>query len=276
MLMFSRYSWWVASMIGLAMFLAILGQTGLLNPFQGLFLRATAPVENLFTGIFRPVAAILSDAGEIQTLRDENDELRLENERLRNEVAGLQQDAQRVKELEGLLQITEGGSDATRVVANIVHRASTPFQQEVSIDRGASAGIEVGMVVLSSQGSLMGTVTKVSGETSFVRLITDSRSKVRAEIAGTGAEGIVKGTPDRGLVLDLAQGDIKVGDTVVSSGLGGNYPKGIPIGVVSEVTGTSQDLYKKVTIQPLVRLGTATTVLVNISFIPERLSLEDE
>ena len=122
----------------------------------------------------------------------------------------------------------------------------------------------------------MGTVTKVSGETSFVRLITDSRSKVRAEIAGTGAEGIVKGTPDRGLVLDLAQGDIKVGDTVVSSGLGGNYPKGIPIGVVSEVTGTSQDLYKKVTIQPLVRLGTATTVLVNISFIPERLSLEDE
>jgi len=276
MLMFSRYSWWVASMIGLAMFLAILGQTGLLNPFQGLFLRATAPVESLFTGIFRPVAAILSDAGEIQTLRDENDELRLENERLRNEVAGLQQDAQRVKELEGLLQITEGGSDATRVVANIVHRASTPFQQEVSIDRGASAGIEVGMVVLSSQGSLMGTVTKVSGETSFVRLITDSRSKVRAEIAGTGAEGIVKGTPDRGLVLDLAQGDIKVGDTVVSSGLGGNYPKGIPIGVVSEVTGTSQDLYKKVTIQPLVRLGTATTVLVNISFIPERLSLEDE
>ena len=276
MLMFSRYSWWVASMIGLAMLLAILGQTGLLNPFQGLFLRATAPVEGVFSGLFRPVASVLSGIGELDTLRDENDRLRLENEALRNEVAGLQKDAQRVKELESLLQITEGGSDATRVVANIVHRASTPFQQEVSIDRGSSAGIEVGMVVLSSQGSLMGTVTKVSGETAFVRLITDTRSKVRAEIAGTGAEGIVKGTPDRGLVLDLAQGDIKVGDAVVTSGLGGNYPKGIPIGVVSDVTGTSQDLYKKVTIQPLVRLGTATTVLVNVSFLPERLSLEDE
>lgn len=275
MLMFSRYSWWVASMIGLAFLLAIMGQTGLLNPFQGLFLRATSPVENVLTAVFRPVASVLSDFDELGTLQDENDRLRLENEDLRNQIAGLQQDAQRVKELESLLQITEGGADETRVVANIVHRASTPFQQEVSIDRGSSAGIQVGMVVLSSQGSLMGTVTKVTSETSFVRLITDTRSKVRAEVAGTGADGIVRGTPDRGLVLELAQGDIKVGDAVVTAGLGGNYPKGVPIGLVSEVSGTSQDLYKKVTIQPLVRLGTATTVLVNISFIPERLILED-
>jgi rod shape-determining protein MreC len=262
-------------MIGLAFLLAIMGQTGLLDPFQGLFLRATAPVENVLTAVFRPVASVLSDFDELGTLQDENDRLRLENEDLRNQIAGLQQDAQRVKELESLLQITEGGADETRVVANIVHRASTPFQQEVSIDRGSSAGIQVGMVVLSSQGSLMGTVTKVTSETSFVRLITDTRSKVRAEVAGTGADGIVKGTPDRGLILELAQGDIKVGDAVVTAGLGGNYPKGIPIGIVSEVSGTSQDLYKKVTIQPLVRLGTATTVLVNISFIPERLILED-
>ncbi|PWB47798.1 MAG: rod shape-determining protein MreC [Dehalococcoidia bacterium] len=275
MLMFSRYSWWVASMIGLAFLLAILGQTGLLNPFQGLFLRATSPVEHVLTAVFRPVASLLSDFDELGTLQDENNRLRLENEDLRNQIAGLQQDAQRVKELESLLQITEGGADETRVVANIVHRASTPFQQEVSIDRGSSAGIHVGMVVLSSQGSLMGTVTKVTSETSFVRLITDTRSKVRAEVAGTAADGIVRGTPDRGLVLELAQGDIKVGDAVVTAGLGGNYPKGIPIGLVSEVSGTSQDLYKKVTIQPLVRLGTATTVLVNISFIPERLILED-
>jgi len=275
MLMISRYSWWVASMIGLALLLAIMGQTGLLNPFQGLFLRVTSPVENVLTAVFRPVASVLSDFDELRTLQDENNQLRLENEGLRNQNAGLQQDAQRVKELESLLQITEGGSDETRVVANIVHRASTPFQQEVSIDRGSSAGIQVGMVVLSSQGSLMGTVTKVTSETSFVRLITDTRSKVRAEVAGTGADGIVKGTPDRGLILDLAQGDIKVGDAVVTAGLGGNYPKGVPIGLVSGVSGTSQDLYKKVTIQPLVRLGTATTVLVNISFIPERLTLED-
>ena len=275
MLMFSRYSWWVASMIGLALLLAIMSQTGLLNPFQGIFLRATSPVENVLTAVFRPVASVLSDFDELGTLQDENNRLRLENEDLRNQIAGLQQDAQRVKELESLLQITEGGADETRVVANIVHRASTPFQQEVSIDRGSSAGIQVGMVVLSSQGSLMGTVTKVTSETSFVRLITDTRSKVRAEVAGTGADGIVKGTPDRGLILELAQGDIKVGDAVVTAGLGGNYPKGIPIGLVSEVSGTSQDLYKKVTIQPLVRLGTATTVLVNISFIPERLILED-
>ncbi|MCZ7578785.1 MAG: hypothetical protein M5U18_17740 [Dehalococcoidia bacterium] len=96
-------------MIGLAFLLAILGQTGLLNPFQGLFLRATSPVEHVLTAVFRPVASLLSDFDELGTLQDENNRLRLENEDLRNQIAGLQQDAQRVKELESLLQITEGG-----------------------------------------------------------------------------------------------------------------------------------------------------------------------
>jgi rod shape-determining protein MreC len=113
----------------------------------------------------------------------------------------------------------------------------------------------------------------VFSDRAFVRLVTDSQSKVAAQVQGTQVEGIVRGSPGRGLTFDLAQADIKVGDTVVTSGLGGNYPPGIPIAKVSSVSGTAQDLFRKVKVDPLVRLSTARTVLVLTSFVPQRIDV---
>ncbi len=273
MLIFSRYSWWVGAMVALALLLTAAGQTGLLDPFQSVFLDVTAPVSRGLTAVFRPIASFLSDAGSLNDLQDENRQLRIENEQLQNKLVSVQRDAERAKELEEALRITQQSSAETRVAASIVNRVSTPFDAVVSIDRGSSAGIGVAMVVLSSQGTLIGTVTKVFGDSAFVRLITDSRSKVNAQVQESKVDGIVKGTPGRGLAFDLAQAEIKAGDTIVTSGLGGNYPPGLPIGKVSEVSGTVQDLFRTVKVEPFVRLSTATTVLVLTSFTPERLDL---
>ena len=260
-------------MIGLALFLALAGQVGVLNPFQGAFLRATSPIETVLNGVFRPVASILSDAGEIGDLRDENNRLRLENEDLRNQVGDLQQNAERIRQLEEALGLTQGDTSVSRVAADIVHRDNSPFTDVVTINKGSNEGIQVGMVVLSTKGTLMGKVTKVTGTNAFVRLITDTQSKVSAEVIGTGADGSVKGTPGRGLTFDLAQGEIQVDDIIVTAGLGGGYPRGLPIGRVTSVSGSNQDLYKKVTVEPGVRVGTAETVVVRTDFIPEALDL---
>lgn len=278
MLIFSRYTWWVATMVGLAMLLAVMGQTGLLNPFQGLFLRVTSPVESVLTFVFRPVAAVLSDAGNLNDLQDENAQLRLQNEELRNRMTSLQQDAEQVDELRKALGVIQSTAAGTKLAASVVHRDSSPFTDVISIDRGSGDGVKVGMVVLSSQGSLIGTVTEVTSEHAFVRLITDSKSKVASQIQESKVDGITKGSPNRGLSFDLAvsQAAINAGDTVITSGLGGNYPQGLPIGRVSEVSGSSQDLFKKVTVEPLVRVSTARTVLVLTSFIPQRIGLEGQ
>ncbi len=273
MLIFSRYTYWVGAMIGFAFLLGIMGQTGLLGPFQAIFLKTASPFENVLSGAFSPVAAFLSDAGSINDLQDENARLRIENEDLRNKVTQLQQDAQQVEEFKNALGIQQTGAD-TKVAASVVAHDALAFTDVVSINKGSSSGIKTGMVVLSAQGTLMGTVTTVKSDVSFVRLITDSRSAVNAEILETKAEGTVHGTANRGLSFDLSQADIKVGDVVVTSGLGGNYPPGIPIGSVSEVTGSAQDLFRHVTVEPKVRLSTTTTVLVNISFTPQRIDLE--
>jgi len=273
MLIFSRYTWWVGAMIGLAVLLAIAGETGMLSPFQGAFLKVTSPFDSALSAVFRPVASFLSDAGSLNDLRDENRRLRVENEQLQNKIVSLQQDSERVKELEKALGILQQPGEEKKLPAKIVNRVSTPFDSVVSIDHGANDGIKTGMVVLSAQGTLVGTVTKTLAGSAFVRLITDSRSKVNAQVQELKLDGVVRGNPGRTLTFDLAQGDIKAGDTIVTSGLGGNYPPDLPIGRVSEVSGSAQDLYRRVKIEPFVRLSTATTVLVLTSFIPQRIDL---
>lgn len=258
-------------MVGLTLLLALAGQVGVLGPFQGTFLRVTSPVESVLNGVFRPVASLLSNAGEVGELRDENARLRLENEDLRNQVGELRQNAEDIRALRDALNLTQGDRSVNYVAADIVHRDASPFTDVVTINQGSNRGIQVGMVVVSTKGTLMGKVTRVTGTSAFVRLITDTQSKVSAEIVATGADGTVKGTPNRGLAFDLAQGDIQVGDEIVTAGLGGGYPRGLPIGRVSAVSGTSQDLYKKVTVEPGVRVGTAENVLVRTDFIPETL-----
>lgn len=273
MLIFSRYTWWVGIMLGLTLLLAILGQTGLLGPFQGLFLTAASPFENVLSRVFTPVASFLSDAGNLKDLQDENARLRVENEGLRNKVTNLQQDAQQIDELKKALNIQQAAGSDTKLAASVVGRDSSSFTDVVSIDRGSSSGVKVGMVVLSAQGSLLGTVTKTLPDAAFIRLITDTKSKVNAQVVESRADGIVRGSPGRGLTFDLSQAEIKVGDTVVTSGLGGNYPKDIPIGRVSDVSGTAQDIFRKVQVEPLVRFSTTNTVLVLTSFTPQRIGL---
>ena len=274
MLIFSRYTWWVGTMVGLALFLAAVGQVGVLSPFQSVFLTATSPIERVLSNIFRPVAAFLSDAGSLNDIRDENNRLRLENESLQNRVTELEQDTQLIEELRAALKISQLQDAGTRVIASVVHRDASPFSDVVSINRGRNDGIRPGMVVLSPQGTLLGTVTGSFGDRAFVRMITDGASKVAAQVQGAnGADGVVRGGASRQLSFELAQADIKVGDIVVTSGLGGNYPPSVPIGKVTEVSGTPQDLYRKVTLEPQIRLSTVQTLVVLTSFTPERIGL---
>ena len=83
---------------------------------------------------------------------------------------------------------------------------------------------------------------------------------------------VVSGQFGHALQLEFvaAGTDVKPGDTVITSGLGGNYPKGLLIGRVSSVQGAASDLFKQIGVDPAVRPGTLESVLVMTSFIPSR------
>ena len=274
MLIFSRYTYWVGAMVALAVLLAVVGRAGLLDPLQDVFLRATGPVEEGTSSIFRPGADFFSDVADLDRLQEENRRLLRENETLRNQNAALRGDSRRLEELEEALRVVTADPSAERLAAGVLSRIQGPLTRELRIDRGTSDGVAVGNPVLSVQGSLIGTVTKALPGSSFVRLLTDSRSSVASQVLGTPADGIAKG--DGGsLSFELVEGDVNIGDTVVTSGLGGAYPPDIPIGEVSAVLGDSQDPFPTVRIQTTVRTSTTRTVLVIISFIPARFEVTD-
>ncbi|MFN0093494.1 MAG: rod shape-determining protein MreC [Dehalococcoidia bacterium] len=272
MLIFSRYSWWAAAALGLAVVLTLFTQVGLLGPIRSIFLTVTQPFEEAVAAVARPVAGVLGDAGDLRKLRDENQTLRLENEQLHSQVALLQEDAGRAAELEEALKITQGDSEETRLAANVVSRQSTPFTDVLSIDRGSNDGVRAGMVVTSAKGSLMGLVTEVFANRSVVRLITDSKSRVAAEDVETGATGSVRGDANRTLTFALPDAAVNVGDVIQTSSISGRFPPGIPIGRVTELVPTEQGIPRSVRVEPLVRISTARTVLVLTSFIPDELA----
>lgn len=276
MLIFQRYTWWVAAMIGLALFLAVASQVGVLGPFQQIFVRVTSPIESGLNAVVQPVGAFVRDAGRIRSIQEENRQLRLENEELRNQIVQMEHDEAELVELREALNIIGDSGDQTFEAATVVTRDASPFTDVIRINKGSNHGIRPGMVVMSTQLSLVGTVTDTLPGRASVRLISDSRSAVNAMIANTAIDGSVRGTATRSVTMEMARGNISPGDEVVTSGVGGNYPRGLPIGQVVEVSGTTQDLELDVTIEPRVRLSTLGTVLVDTSFDPNRGILETQ
>jgi rod shape-determining protein MreC len=273
MLVVSRYGWWIAGMLLLAVFLMLAGQVGVLQPFEGLFLRVSTPIERGLGTAFRPVSNVLSDAGGFDDLREENNLLRLENERLQNRIVELEQQNAQIPDLLEALGVSSSEDD-TYTVARVIARDSSPFTDRVRIDQGTESGIRTGMVVFSAGASLVGTVVDAEDGYSWVRLITDAQSAVNGQVLESQINGSVQGHADRTLTFELTQGNVNVGDTIVTSGIGGNYPPGRTIGTVSAVSGTPQDISRTVTVEPLVRMGTLEIVQVLTSFESQRLDLD--
>ncbi len=269
MLALARYRWWFATVAALAILLTAMGRVGALGPLQNAAGFLATPLERGFDALFRPVAEVLSNLGELRELQQENQRLRNEVESLRAQVSELQQSNSRLQELEAALGIVQEGTAQELLAANVLARDVTALSHVIVIDRGAADGLREGMPVLSAQGSLVGRVTTVLPQRSFVRLINDARSVVAARIQESGIDASLHGTADRGLELRLVQGQVNVGETVITSGLGGAFPPGIPIGKVIEVRGTPQDAFRTVRVEPLARLGTMQTVLVLRSFVPQ-------
>lgn len=272
MIIFSRFTWWAGAMVGFAILLSVAGRFGVLDPFQGAFLTVSSPFERALTTIFQPAASFLDDIRDIGSIRAENRDLLAENERLRNDLLEREQAVARVEELELALGIVQG-TDVELVAANVVIRDRAPGRDRLRIDVGSGDEVRVGNVVLSPQGSLVGTIIEVTGGQAFVRVITDSQSAVNAQVTGGQTSGQVRGTQDRRITLALADGEVNVGDNIQTSGLGGGYPPGIPIGTVTAISGTSQDLFQTIDLEPGVRISTVTTVLVNTTFVPSRAGI---
>lgn len=149
------------------------------------------------------------------------------------------------------------------VAATVVGEDATSWFRTLVINRGSSSGIREGMAVISADG-VAGQTTKVSPTTARVLLLTDHASGISATIQRSRARGVVKGKGEMVCTLEFTtrEEDVKVGDTVITSGIGGIFTKGLPIGEVTMVKRGEYGIFQTVSIRPAVNIPHLEEVLV--------------
>ena len=244
-----------------------------MRPVEDASYLIVAPLEALLRAIATPIANLVTNFGDIRSLTAENERLRTENERLSSQIASLRQDTSRIDELERLLEVKHAASDQTFIAGQIIASKPSNLRQIIAIDRGKSDGLKTGMPVVTEGKTLVGTITRVDSHNAWVTLVTDVDSAVSAADLESQAAGVVSGGYNRQLSMEFVAGDatVKEGDTVVTSGLGGTYPAGFVIGRIIGITGQPQEVFRKVTVEPLASLSHLNTVLIMTSFAPSRV-----
>jgi rod shape-determining protein MreC len=185
-------------------------------------------------------------------------ELRLQAERAQ---------ADRSRGLERLLDLRDR-TNLTTIAAEIIAAGTTPEFRTLTIDKGTEHGLRRDMAVIASRG-VVGRVVVAGGRAAKVQLLIDRNAAAGALVERSRAQGLVVGLGDGRLRLDYTSelSDVVVGDTVVTSGIDGIYPKGFVIGqvaAVEKVSGTDRDII----VEPAVDVARLEEVLIVTSPMP--------
>jgi len=165
--------------------------------------------------------------------------------------------------LRGLLSVVESTSH-TGIAAKVIGRDPTNWNQSLTVDTGRDQLVKIGYPVLEQNG-VVGQVVAVGGSSSRVLLITDPASGVDAIVQGSRARGVVQGTGE-GCHLEyvLSEDEVKIGDRIITSGMDGIFPKGLLIGVVSDVGPARKggSMFQSITVQPTVNMNRLENLLI--------------
>ena len=203
---------------------------------------------------------------DLRGLRQENLRLQREAVLLQRRIDQLEEQVLETQRLQGLLAMREAWR-AEFVAARVVGKDATNWFKTILIDRGSRAGMRRNLPVVGPDG-LVGRIVEVTPSTSKVQLITDPLSAAGVLMQRTRVTGIVIGNLDAGLRVRYLPllADVVVGDQVVTSGMGGVFPKGIPVGRVTAVERKSGALFQEAVLQPKVDLSRLEEVVILINW----------
>lgn len=265
----------------------------------GILLRSTGRlglVEDLTYSLFSPIQTLLIDvtngSGDLLGGYRDVSSLRAQIKQLEAQLNKATIDTVRVRELEienaqlrEQLGYRTANADLDVVGASILERDTDPARviaqdplaltNYIIIDQGRDAGLELNMPVVTPAG-LVGRIAEVGGSWSRVLLITDASSSVNAVVQSSRATGLIQGQGGNELLLNfLPQGEpVKENDLVLTSGIGGRFPKRLVIGQVTKVAKRESDSYVEAVVRPSVDFNRLEFVLVLKEFKPSDILSE--
>ncbi len=242
-----------------------------------------ASVRSLVHRAFNPIYALASypvlSGDWFRQQNKSEDQLRRENTAMRAELLQNRVRLQKLSELSaentrlrGLLN-TPLIIDGRMLISEIIGTDTDPLRQILIINKGGQEKVKTGQTILDDKG-IMGQIIDVYPHSARVMLLSDKEHAISVRIERTGMRGIVAGTGDSGrLAMQYVPNtaDIKVGDRLISSGLGEQFPAGYPVGVVTAIARHGAGEFASIDVKPLAQLEGGHHVVVLFS---EPLALE--
>lgn len=264
----------VRSIQGLVLALMVIGLIGLalggyLTPVIGTAVKPLISAQTWLATRYIGIKNYLSAPQDIARLRARTSELEAENAQLRSQIIELQQQMSETRILSALVDFARVNPENRFVGATVIGVDPSPFVKYIIINRGSDHGLRRGMPVVTDQG-LVGRVAAVTAGAARVQLITDPSSSINVTLQAAGVSGMLNGSLTGDLTLDMIpqSAEISIGDLVLTSGLGGNYPSNLIIGQVTNVSGRETDLYQTATVDPIVDFDQLEIVLLIVNFQP--------
>jgi rod shape-determining protein MreC len=235
---------------------------------------AVTPFEKAINSIQNGTWNIWHNYAYLRGVRAENRDLRQQIEQLRLEQARLSEDAAQARRLQALLAFKEQYIQKT-VPAQVIGTSGSELSRSVFIDKGRHDGIEPNMAVITADG-IVGKVLAVFPTTSQVLLINDQSSGAGGILEKSRLQGIVKGTSSGAVMLEYVMSDeqVQTGDKILTSGGDGIFPKGLPVGTVTRVS-PGHELFLDIRIQPAANLAKLEEVLVVTEVVNREPSTAD-
>jgi len=209
--------------------------------------------------------------------------LEKENRRLKQKVAELETENHQMEEMklanERLRQLLQfrAKNSPSMVGAEVIGQDPSSWFKSVTIDKGERDGVKLGMAVVSPTG-VIGQILKTAPHCATVLLITDYNSAVDSIVQRTRAKAIVEGKGESQCQLKylLRTEEVAVGDAVVTSGLGGNFPKGLMVGEVKKVDKKGHGVFQYAELVPSVDFAQLEEVFVIMEPLPSSPPREEK
>ncbi|PAX51863.1 rod shape-determining protein MreC [Brunnivagina elsteri] len=214
--------WWERRGLQVGLLCLAVGTTIVLRQTQGALLMEA------YQGITRPLQMLQAAPNKEERLRDARI---LE---LKTEIAELQFQNQKLKQI---VSYTEKEVAKERsVVARVIGRSADNWWQQVTLNRGTSAGVQEGSIV-KAEGGLVGLVDQVSANSSRVLLVSDLKSQIGVNVSQSAAKGVLKGDGSAEAILEFYEKvpNAKVGDTIATSNYSRKFPAGVAIGKIKSL-----------------------------------------
>ncbi len=252
------------------------GDTGPIHAVRSGVVTVTSPLKMAGSVIASPFNALGNIFSNLTASQETLSDLRDQNAELTAKVAELseaQETATRLEALVGLQSTYNLQSTAARIIGG----SSDAWTQTVTIDKGSAGGFTVGMPVCNAYG-VIGQITECALNVSTVLLINDETSGVAAMIQSSRAQGMLRGQADGSLRLEYvpADAEVKVGDIVITSGIGGVFPKGLPLGTVTSVEKSDNDVYYTISVRTQSSTENNEEVLVITSLNADQVATDED